>query len=504
MRINSSEINKTKATFVNVLFNYGTSIVLIINSIVLVPLYLKYMSLSDYGAWLTAIATINIIMLIDPGISSVCSQRLSKHFNDDSDKEFQGTFLSSFLIATFFMIITLCFGLIIASFVPDLINYENNGQLERLESAMKLYILAICLVPIYSILSSFLQSLLQTFKDNVINFLSIITSPFVIVVGLINDLGIIALALGILFPNFLRVVLYFLTVIVLWGRYLKESLITFSNLGFLSLFKDIKFLYLRRFSAITSENIETAVAGILFSTEIAAFISILKRIFVAIQMFSTGIATSTYTSLSHIFSGLERDRLREVVKNTIYSFQLIHLFGTSIIIASLGPLIFLWLEEELIFDYSFVLLMAFNVFLVAKLHLFNSILYTSGNFKSVAYISIGESIVRLTLTYILVSNFDIFGLPIAGIISSLIALFYVAKLIQEKTGDYIYKIFYPGSIYELTVYLLALFIGIFNVVKDSVFNNVLSFLLTALLLFLLIIFSKRVRDLGWLIFKAIK
>ena len=43
------------------------------------------MSLSDYGAWLTAIATINIIMLIDPGISSVCSQRLSRHFNDDSD-----------------------------------------------------------------------------------------------------------------------------------------------------------------------------------------------------------------------------------------------------------------------------------------------------------------------------------------------------------------------------------------------------------------------------------
>ena len=148
--------------------------------------------------------------------------------------------------------------------------------------------------------------------------------------------------------------------------------------------------------------------------------------------------------------------------------------------------------------------MAFNVYLVAKLHLFNSILYTSGNFKSVAYISIGESIVRLSLTYLLVSNFDIFGLPLAGIISSLIALFYVAKLIQEKTGDYIYKIFYPGSRYELSVYLLALFIGFFNVVKDSVFNNVLSFLLITFLLFLLIIFSKRVRDLGWLLFKAIK
>jgi O-antigen/teichoic acid export membrane protein len=321
---------------------------------------------------------------------------------------------------------------------------------------------------------------------------------------LINDLGIISLALGILFPNFLRVLLYLVTVIVLWGRYLKESLITFSNLGFLSLFKDIKFLYLRKFSSITSENIETAVAGILFSTEIAAFLSILKRIFVAIQMFSTGIATSTYTSLSHVFSRLERDRLREAIKNIIYSFQLIHLFGTSIILASLGPLIFLWLEEKLIFDYSFVLLMALNVFLVAKLNLLYSILYTSGNFKSVAYISIGESITRLTLTYWLVSNLDIFGLPLAGIISSLIALFYIAKLIQEKTGDYIYKIFYPGSGYELTIYLSALFIGFYNVAKDNVFSNTVSILLATFLLFLLIIFSKRVRDLGRLIFKAIK
>ena len=71
-------------------------------------------------------------------------------------------------------------------------------------------------------------------------------------------------------------------------------------------------------------------------------------------------------------------------------------------------------------------------------------------------------------------------------------------------NDNIYKIFYPGSRYELSVYLLALFIGFFNVVKDSVFNNVLSFLLITFLLFLLIIFSKRVRDLGWLLFKAIK
>ena len=277
MKIDSSAINKTKATVVNLLFNYGTTIVLIINSIVLVPFYLNYMSFSEYGAWLTAIATINIIMIIDPGISSVSSQRLSKSFNEDSDKDFQSTFLSSLFIASFFTVLTFFIGIIISFYVPALLDYEDADKIKELNNATNIYIAAICLVPIYSILSSFLQSLLQTFKDNIINLLSVITSPFIIVIGLINDLGILSLALGIFIPNLIRVILYSVLVPILWGKYLQVRFLNFSNLNFFSLYGDIKFLYLRRFSSITSENIETAVAGILFSTDIAAFISIIKR-----------------------------------------------------------------------------------------------------------------------------------------------------------------------------------------------------------------------------------
>jgi O-antigen/teichoic acid export membrane protein len=87
--VESSKINKTKASLINVFFVYGSSVVLIINSILLVPFYLNYMNLSDYGAWLTAVAVINVVMVIDPGISTVSSQRLSKSFTENSDKDFQ-------------------------------------------------------------------------------------------------------------------------------------------------------------------------------------------------------------------------------------------------------------------------------------------------------------------------------------------------------------------------------------------------------------------------------
>ena len=504
MLVESSKINKTKASLINVFFVYGSSVVLIINSILLVPFYLNYMNLSDYGAWLTAVAVINVVMIIDPGISTVSSQRLSKSFTENSDKDFHKIFLSTLLTAICFCFLILFTGFIVLSYVPIVLDYEDPLKLLEFNQAMKIYVVAISCGSIYSVLSSFLQALLKTFIDNTINFICILTSPFIIVISLMNGLGLISLALGVLVPTLLRIVLFTITISFLWSRYIQERFFNFSNVNILLLFKDVKFLYLRKFSTITSENLETAVAGVFFSTEIAAFISIIKRLFIAIQMFSTGIAMSTYTSLSHVFAGSDKPKLKNAVDKTVYSFQLVHLFGTSLILANVGPLIFIWLGEDLFFDYSFIILMALNVFFLAKVNLFNTILYTSGNYKSVAYVSIVESMIRILLTYILLRSFDLFGMPLAGILSSLLVLIYLAKLIQDKTGNKVLELLYPGSGFEFLIYAIAFLVGYYNSAQVDLFSNGTNIFLITLVLTCLIFLSKKVRTLGQQLINAVK
>ena len=195
MLVESSKINKTKASLINVFFVYGSTVVLIINSILLVPFYLNYMNLSDYGAWLTAVAVINVVMIIDPGISTVSSQRLSKSFTENSDKDFHKIFLSTLLTAICFCFLILFTGFIVLSYVPMVLDYEDPLKLLEFNQAMKIYVVAISCGSIYSVLSSFLQALLKTFIDNTINFICILTSPFIIVISLMNGLGLISLAL---------------------------------------------------------------------------------------------------------------------------------------------------------------------------------------------------------------------------------------------------------------------------------------------------------------------
>ena len=129
---------------------------------------------------------------------------------------------------------------------------------------------------------------------------------------------------------------------------------------------------------------------------------------------------------------------------------------------------------------------ALNIFVLAKLNVFNSILYTSGDYRSVAYISIIESSVRIFLTYILVSLLGIYGLPAAGIISSLIALFLLANLIQEKTGHKKVELFSLGTTYELLIYFIAAILGFYHrsveIFQENIFNIVIvTFILSCLI-----------------------
>ena len=106
--------------------------------------------------------------------------------------------------------------------------------------------------------------------------------------------------------------------------------------------------------------------------------------------------------------------------------------GTVLVLASVGPLIFLWLEKELFFSYFFIVLIALNTFFGAKVALFSSMLYSSGNFRDVAYVSIIETGIRILATLLLINLFDIYGLPLAGILATVVSIYLLAKIIMLK------------------------------------------------------------------------
>ena len=80
----------------------------------------------------------------------------------------------------------------------------------------------------------------------------------------------------------------------------------------------------------------------------------------------------------------------------------------------------------------------------------------------------------------------------------------MVRKISEKTEQEILNLLYPGSGYELTIYLMAVIIGFYNITKATLIDNVTTITLASLFLIFLIFFSKKVRLLLQLVLKAVK
>ena len=77
-----------KASLFNFLYGSTNSIIMIINGIILVPIYFKFMSVSTYGAWLATGNVVAMLGLVESGFSSVITQKMSVALANKKEKHF--------------------------------------------------------------------------------------------------------------------------------------------------------------------------------------------------------------------------------------------------------------------------------------------------------------------------------------------------------------------------------------------------------------------------------
>ena len=127
-------------------------------------------------------------------------------------------------------------------------------------------------------------------------------------------------------------------------------------MGMSEIFKDVKYLYIKRFAGLLGENLDVTFAGMFISPQLAASISILKKLFLAIQMFAGSIATSTYTAFAFNFNRENKDQTKLLLKDTFYITDCIQGFGLVAVLVTLNPILYLWIGYPLELSYFFCIL----------------------------------------------------------------------------------------------------------------------------------------------------
>ena len=142
-----------KASIYNYFFNSINAIIVIINGVVMVPVYFHYMSVSTYGAWLATGNMVAMLGLLESGFSSVITQKMAAAIGS-GDKERYGKLAGANIVTAILIAFGILFlGLCIAPFITNWINVE-----EAVSSEIRLsYIIALFASSAFLITSSMMM-----------------------------------------------------------------------------------------------------------------------------------------------------------------------------------------------------------------------------------------------------------------------------------------------------------------------------------------------------------
>src|ERR1700712_585048 len=108
----------------NFIFQYGYVITNIINSVILLPFYLKKIDASTLGVWLATGNILAWMTLIDPGVGEVLQQKIAELLGKDEKEEINKTIGSGLIASGCILLLSVIAGFVFYSFIGLIINKD--------------------------------------------------------------------------------------------------------------------------------------------------------------------------------------------------------------------------------------------------------------------------------------------------------------------------------------------------------------------------------------------
>ena len=189
--------SRTTASVLNLIFNYTNSLFLVVNGILLLPIYLTFFTLEVYGSYMAITSIVGMIGLLDGGISLVLTQQLSKSIGSADASLFSRRLSSAIALASAFSLLILVVGLCVLPFVPQIVKAPP-ATVGQVNVAYLILLLSAALQVLFHVFSAPFQAWLRVEKSGFANLFGVIAGLVVTLLSLSWGLGIVSIAAGFL------------------------------------------------------------------------------------------------------------------------------------------------------------------------------------------------------------------------------------------------------------------------------------------------------------------
>jgi O-antigen/teichoic acid export membrane protein len=487
--------SRIKTTKWNLFFHYYAIAFSIAWGVLLVPLYLKYIPLEIYGAWLATGNIVAWITVVDPGISDVLRQQVGKVYGAGEIYKLNDYLGSGTLLSLIISLIILIVGLISSNFIIGLINISDLNSVSIIKNAFILAVIGSTLLIFSFGFTSFSQGLLGSIGIGLVFVIATLISLVINVILLIKGYGLYSIPISQIIRALILIVG---NVGYIFWRYMQEHLkFNFSIKGFSVLVKLSSHNVLGRLGNVISTQIDSLLVARFLGPEIAPILNLTKKGPELSRMFVERPPIAMLPAITNAWGSGEYEKVREnIVRLFIIMLWLLGLVFTSFIVLN-KSFVTLWVGQNLYAGNLINVIICLGIILSVGVSITSNIFFALGNIKETSKINFLQSVITVVALYLGIKYLGLIGLVTAQLLSMLI---YSAWYFPYRTFKFIK---FDLSILKLIQKEIAIIVItsllIILILKNIVFaTNWISFFILGLILVsayisFLLLFSKAFR-----------
>jgi len=466
---------RTKNSIYNAIFSTLASLTGMILGFITQKIFLMTLGLEYSGANGLFTNIMSMLCIVEMGIGSAIVYNLYKPIADNDTEKIKT--LMMFYKKCYNALAAIIFGLgvLITPLVPIFV-----GETSIPENIYLLYYLALIDI-VFSYIISYKRSILIANQKNyVINIVHLI---YLVLLNILEIALLLCLGNYILYL-ILRIIFRFLENLAItliankkYPYITEKNYVKMDKITRDGIFVKVKGLFYHKIGAFVVGGTAYIVISMILGLEYAGIYNNYYLIFNSITILLTQIFFSIVSSVGNLLIEEDTERCYEVYKKlTLFNFWIYALCSIGLF-ACLQPFITWWIGEQYLLPMYAVIWFAINFYVQGMRKTINLFKEAAGIFYEDRRIPIVESIVNLICSIILVKEFGIAGVFMAGIISSLILFIYsypkyVFKPIFKKN----YIIFFKEQFSLLLLMLVMLAITYVLINTISLSNPFLQFI----------------------------
>jgi O-antigen/teichoic acid export membrane protein len=431
--LKAAQISRRRAAQINLILGYGRYTVGIFNQLVLVPLYLRFISIGAYGSWLASGNVVIVLSVLDIGFNLIVTQRLATAVGAGDDDRFVREVGSSLglVLASFVFLTSVVF--VLSSWIPGWIN----APASETAALRRAIVLAgfgtaseVIALSMWSVLQAWQLAFLCEFNMLMASVLGLAAT----LIALFRGIGVVAFGVGAFVAGTSGAVLLIFVVTLQWRRR-KLPLPVIKLRGSSELFKYSSPVIVSRITSSLVNNGQSVIVSACLNPTAAAILSLTSRLFTGCRTLLEPIIGSAFAGIAHLVgeSASHSGRVRAVLKElfTIVGTSAAVLLGMAAALnVSFGRL---WIGPERFGGVTLTIVICMATLAVSINNTQGTILTALGNIRGPAWCSLLELGIRVPLTIVLLLWLGIIGAPLAGGATSLaIGSWYLFRLLRRE------------------------------------------------------------------------